>query len=162
LTLRTGNAIYQSKIKTCNDFFRNNAGLGRSPLQHCPAYQPLECIVIDIMGPLPITENGNEYIMVIGDYFTKWKESFALRDHTAQTVADVLITEFICRFGTPRRIHTDQGREFESNLFSELNLTLGISKTRTTPYRPQSDGMVERFIGRRSMTAPNARLICLC
>lgn len=71
------------------------------------------------MGPLPITENGNEYIMVIGDYFTKWKESFALRDHTAQTVADVLITEFICRFGTPRRIHTDQGREFESTLFSE-------------------------------------------
>lgn len=86
------------------------------------------------MGPLPITENGNEYIMVIGDYFTKWKESFALRDHTAQTVADVLITEFICRFGTPRRIHTDQGREFESTLFSKLCLKLGISKTRTLYY----------------------------
>lgn len=42
------------------------------------------------IGPLPMTEKQNEYIMVIGDYFTKWKEAFALQDHTAQTVADVL------------------------------------------------------------------------
>lgn len=92
-----------------------------------------------------MTEKQNEYIMVISDYFTKWKEAFALQDHTAQTVADVLITEFICRYGTPYRIHTDQEREFESQLFSEMCTKLDIYKTHTTPYRPQSDGMVERF-----------------
>lgn len=68
-----------------------------------------------------------------------------LKNHTAQSVADKLTTEFICRFGTPTRIHTDQGREFESNLFSEICKLLGIDKSRTTPYRPQPDGMVERY-----------------
>ena len=83
--------------------------------------------------------------MVIGDYFTKWKETYAIPNHTSQTVADKLTTEFICRFGTPARIHTDQGREFESLLFAELCKLLGINKSRTTPYHPQSDGMVERY-----------------
>lgn len=65
--------------------------------------------------------------------------------HTAQNVADKLVTEFICRYGTPLRIHTDQGREFESQLFTQLCRLLEIEKSRTTPYRPQSDGMIERF-----------------
>lgn len=75
----------------------------------------------------------------------KGKDAFALPDHTAQTVADKFVTEFICKFGAPYRIHTDQGREFESELFSEICSLLGIAKSRTTPYHPQSDGMIERF-----------------
>jgi hypothetical protein len=74
-----------------------------------------------------------------------WKLGYAIKDHTAQTVADIVVTEFICRYGVPYRIHTDQGREFESELFSEMCSLLGILKSRTTPYRPQSDGMVEQF-----------------
>ena len=81
----------------------------------------------------------------MGDYFSKWKEAYADSDHTAYTVADKLATEFITRFGIPNQIHTDQGREFESELFSELCKLLGIKNTRPTPYRPQSDGLVERF-----------------
>ena len=63
----------------------------------------------------------------------------------AETVAAVLVEEFICRFGIPVQIHTDQGRNFESNLFKEVCRLLDIDKTRTTPFHPQSDGMVERF-----------------
>ena len=106
---------------------------------------PWERIAMDIMGPLPKSNSGNLYILVIGDYFTKWTESYALKDHTAQTIADVLVNQWICRFGVPRRIHTDQGRDFESNLIHEMCHLLDIEKTRTCPYRPQSDGMVERF-----------------
>lgn len=84
--------------------------------------------------------------MVIGDYFTKWKEAFAIENHTALTVADRLVNEFICKYGCPEQIHTDQGREFESDLFKTVCHKLGVHKTRTTPYRPHSDGMVERFI----------------
>ena len=120
-------------------------GLGRAPLQHRRSGAPFERIAIDILGPLNQSYNGNEYIMVVGDYFTKWTEAFALPDHRAQTVADKLMTEVISRFGTPAYIHTDQGREFESRLFAELCEKLSITKTRTTPYRPQSDGMIERF-----------------
>ena len=72
-------------------------------------------------------------------------ETYAVADHTAETVALYVVTEFITRFGIPYQIHTDQGREFESRLFQELCELLQISKTRTSPWRPQSDGMVERF-----------------
>ena len=120
-------------------------GRGREPMQHVSVGVPLEKIAIDIVGPLPKTENGNEYIMVVSDYFTKWVEAYAIPDHTAQTVADKLLNEFICRYGMPQSIHSDQGREFESVLFQCLCEMLGIDKTRTAPYRPQSDGLVERF-----------------
>ena len=107
--------------------------------------RPLERIAMDILGPLPVTERGNRYILVVGDYFTRWKEAFPMKDMEAQKVACILVNEFICRMGVPDTIHTDKGRNFESNLNKELCLMLGIRKTRTTPYHPQSDGMVERF-----------------
>ena len=53
--------------------------------------------------------------------------------------------EFIIRYGVPEILHTDQGGNFESILIKELCQILGITKTRTTPYHPQSDGMIERF-----------------
>lgn len=120
-------------------------GVGKSPLQQSLSSKTIESIAIDILGGLPTTRNGNEYIIIVGDYFSKWKEAYAVPNHTAMTVADKLLTEFICCYGTPRQIHTDQGREFESELFKALCEKLGIEKTRTNPYRPQSDGLVERF-----------------
>ena len=60
-------------------------------------------------------------------------------------MADKLVSEVFSRFCCPQQIHTDQGREFQSNLFSTLCKMFGIEKTRTTPYRPQSDGLVERL-----------------
>ena len=120
-------------------------GRRRNPMQHVNTGSPLERIAIYIVGPLPRMENGNEYIMVMIDYFTKWAEAYALPYHTAQTVADKLLNEFVCRFAVPQRIHTDQGREFESHLFARICEVLETEKTRTTPYRPQSDELVERF-----------------
>ena len=120
-------------------------GKGKAPLKSSVPTYPLDRLAIDIMGPLPVTRDGNEYIMVVEDYFTKWTEAYALPNHQALTVADKLVVEFISRYGCPSQIHTDQGREFQSDLFSAICDKLGIDKTRTCPYRPQSDGMVERF-----------------
>ena len=100
---------------------------------------------MDIVGPLPKTRRGNKYILVISDYFTRWAEAIGLPNQEATTVAQALMSEWICRYGAPESIHTDQGRNFESNLFSELCSLLDIHKTRTTPYYPQSDGLVERL-----------------
>jgi hypothetical protein len=120
-------------------------GPGKAKLHQQPVGAPLERVAIDIMGPLPITDRQNEYIMVLSDYFSKYAEAYAIVDHRAQTCADVIVTEFVTRFGVPKQLHSDQGPEFESNLFRKLCELLEIDKMRTCPYRPQSDGLVERF-----------------
>lgn len=106
---------------------------------------PFERIAMDITGPFPTSTNGNKYMLVVIDYFTKWPEVYAIQNQEAVTVADALIQNWISRFGVPMELHTDQGRNFESQVFQEVCQTLKINKTRTTPMRPQSDGMVERF-----------------
>ena len=100
---------------------------------------------MDIIGPLPKTKCGNIFVLVIGDYFTKWTEAFAIPDQEAVTVARVVVEEFICRFGVPRQLHTDKGSNFESQLFHQICKLLDIDKMRTTSRRQQSDGMVEHF-----------------
>ena len=117
----------------------------RAQLKTFNVGSPMERIAIDVLGPLSTTEGGNKYILIIADYFTKWVEAFPLPNQEARTVADKLVNEVVCRFGIPLIIHTDQGRNFESALFAEICQLLDIKKTRTTPYHPQSDGMVERF-----------------
>ena len=68
-----------------------------------------------------------------------------MANQEACTVAEILVREVVCCFGVPLLIHSDQGRNFESVLFAEMCRLLGIKRTRTTAYHPQSDGMVERF-----------------
>ena len=109
------------------------------------AGRPMEQIAMDIVGPLPLTECGNKYILVIGDYFTKWKEAYPMINMEATTIASILVQEFICCFGVSECIHTDQGCNFEAELIKEICKVLNIKKTRTSPYHPQSDGMIERF-----------------
>jgi transposase InsO family protein len=118
---------------------------GKAPLYHVGAGNPGECIAMDILGPLPLTVRGNQYIIVLSDMFTKWTEAYALPDKTASSVGKILINEYICRYGIPARIHSDQGKEFQNELMNSILRIMGIARTRTTPYRPQSDGQVERF-----------------
>ena len=105
----------------------------------------MERVAIDLLGPLPKSDSGNLWVLVVGDYCTKWIEAYALPDATATTVALKLVNEFVCLFGVPQELHSDQGTNFESKVFSEICQILGVSKTRTTAYNPKSDGMVERF-----------------
>lgn len=97
------------------------------------------------MGPLVRSTKGNRYLLVVMDYFSKWPEAYALPNQEAKTVATVIVNEFVCRFGVPLELHSDQGTNFESAVFQEMCLLLGIKKTRTTPLHPETDGMVERY-----------------
>jgi hypothetical protein len=106
---------------------------------------PIERITADVLGPLPTSDLGNKYLLIVADYFTKWTEAFPLPHQEATKVAEVIVKEVVSRFGVPLSLHSDQGRNFESAVFSEMCSLLGIKKTRTTPLHPQSDGMVERF-----------------
>ncbi len=114
-------------------------------MQQEPAGGRFERVAIDIMGELPLTENGNRYILVISDYFTKWTQAFPIPNQTAAMVADTLMTNCFSLLGMPRWLHSDQGSNFESELFRELCSLLDVHKTRTVAYHPQSDGQVERF-----------------
>lgn len=117
----------------------------RAPMQVTGAGDPGERVAMDILGPVPTSNRGNKYILVIQDYFTKWAEAIPIPDMEAKTVAQAFIDNYVTKYGAPRTLHTDQGRQFESRLFKQLCDILRINKTRTTPYHPQSDGMVERM-----------------
>ncbi|KAL5471624.1 hypothetical protein EMCRGX_G029761 [Ephydatia muelleri] len=97
------------------------------------------------MGPLPETKDGNRYVLVASDYFTRWVEVYAIPNQEAVTVAEKLVNEMFCRFSPPEQLHSDQGRQFESKLIGEVCKLLHIKKSRTTPYHPQCNGMGERF-----------------
>jgi len=92
---------------------------------------------MDILGSLPTSYKGNKYLLVISDCFTKWVETFPLKNFKAGTIVEVFVNQVISRFGVPLELYTDQGKNFDSRIFKELSRLLGIKKTRTTPFHPQ-------------------------
>ncbi|MCP3871092.1 MAG: DDE-type integrase/transposase/recombinase [Gammaproteobacteria bacterium] len=106
---------------------------------------PMEKVHIDFLGPLPTSAQGNEYILVMVDSFTKWIECIPLPSQTAEVTARAAVNEFFTRFGYPLQLVSDQGRNFESALFQEMCKLLHIRKSRTTAYRPSANGQAERM-----------------
>ena len=124
---------------------KGKPGPGRVPMTNLPTGAAFERIGIDILDTRKVTPRRYQYVLVITDYFTKYTDAFPLRRHTAAIVADTIMRRWIAYHGVPKQIHSDQGAEFEGQLMQSLSRLLGFSKIRTTPYRPQSDGQVERF-----------------
>lgn len=101
-------------------------------------------INIDLVGPLPISD-GYRYVLTCMDRFSRWPTATPLADIEAKTVAKALLNSWISNFGVPQEITTDQGRQFESQLFNELAKLCGAKHVRTTAYHPQANGLIERF-----------------
>ena len=91
------------------------------------------------------TPKGNRYVLVMVDCFSRCTEACPLPNKMALAVADAFFQNIVCRLGMPSVIHSDQGRKFENKVMQEMCLLCGAHKTRTTPYHPESDGLVERF-----------------
>ena len=115
----------------------------RAPLQSIPIGQPWQMIAVDILK-VPLSTNNNRYLLVIQDYFTKRADAIPFPDQSASRITTELI-KFFCTYGPPQILHSDQGRNFESAIFTQVLDAFGVHKSRTTPYHPQGDGMVERF-----------------
>jgi len=136
------------ELKRCPECAQYHRGKAprQTPLRPFNAGEPFVVISVDITGKHPKSLRANEYIVTVVDLFSKWAEAYPVRVHTAPVVAKVLVDNFFSRFGMPRKLLTDQGKEFESILFKELCDRMGIQKIRTSPYQPSTNGCVEAFI----------------
>lgn len=108
------------------------------------AGRPWQRVAVDLVGPMPETDRTNKWILVISDHFTRWMDGIALPDATTPVIAHALEERVFAYFGLPECIHSDRGSQFESELMAELCKLWGVDKTRTTPYHPQANGVVER------------------
>lgn len=115
------------------------------PLEQMPeVLYPFDRTSMDICGPFVTSYAGNKYLLTFQDHFSKYVEAFPISDQKADTIARIFVTEIIARHGTPKQLLTDQGSNFLSNLFKNICKLLHIEKLQTTPYHPQSNGLIER------------------
>jgi hypothetical protein len=136
--------MFLKRCQQCAQYKRGSAP--RQTLLQTPLVgEPWERISVDVTGPHPKSSRGNQFMVTLVDHFSKWAEAIPVPNHTAQTVARVLMTNVFSRFGAPKQILTDRGPEFEGALFSQLLEWMQIDKLRTTAYKPATNGVVERF-----------------
>ena len=140
-------ADIEQYVKACATCQANKKMPNRPLLHpHELATAPFEVIGIDFLGPIkPLSANGNSYVLVIVDYFSKWVEAIPLPDQKATTTASALYKCIIQRHGMPKAIISDRGTNFTSKLFEEFCQFFGINHRLTTAYHPASNGETERF-----------------
>ena len=139
--------IYIACCPTCEKFLRINR-TPRAGLRPMEIGGRCDCLAMDIVGgrdSLPTTPRGHKYILTIIDCFTRYAIAIPLIDQCTESIISALIGNLITVYGTPRRILTDQGRNFESEQFISFCNLFRISKIRTSAYHPQSNGVCERF-----------------
>ncbi|CAF0988774.1 unnamed protein product [Rotaria magnacalcarata] len=110
-----------------------------------PPEGPFLLIGIDYCGPLKRTPRENQYVLVITDYFSRHITAIALPNCTAETTAQALFNEYFCKFGIPAVILSDQGSHFRNQLMDNIKNIIGYNHIYSTPYHPQTNGIVERF-----------------
>lgn len=134
-------------ISKCDKCQRNS---NKPPMQ-APELHPVQVpsgvwkqLGMDLIGPLPKSRNGNQYICGLTDYFSKWPIAEAIPSKSAAEVASVLIRA-ICTYGCFETLITDQGREFVNQLNDVICEKLNIDHRIASAYHPQTNGLQERF-----------------
>ncbi|MCO5562899.1 hypothetical protein L7F22_016535 [Adiantum nelumboides] len=141
-------ADVQHWCRSCHNCQVNgNKKLLYGPRQAVIANVSFEKWGIDAMGPLPRTANGKLYILVAIDYMTRWIEAQSVAKVNEKTVSKFVYTHICCRFDTPLEIVSDNGPGFRRGLLTEVCEELKISHRHSTPYYPQSNGLVEKANG---------------
>jgi len=135
-------------------YIHNCMGCQRKKLVRVKGRQPMmltdtpgsafDKVALDIMGPLPVTNQGNRYVLTVQDLLTKYLITIPLANATSMDIADGLRKYLISYFGSPRTILTDQGANFTSSLMKALAKKFRMRQIRTTAFHPQGNGSVER------------------
>ena len=115
------------------------------PMQQFPIVEePFSIIVVDIVGPLPRTRNGNQYLLTIMCRATRYPEAIPMSSCSSKKLLPRLMDVF-SKFGVPRVVQSDQGSNFMGKLFQQAVNELGVKHIHSSPYYPQSQGCLERF-----------------
>ena len=133
--------LYVSKCQNC---LNRKAIPDVAPLQQIIASQPMELVHMDFLSIEPSKENI-ENVLVITDHFTRYAQAYSSKTLTAQATAKLLWENVIRHYGFPEKFLSDQGRNFESELISELCKLAQVEKVHTTPYHPMTNGQCERY-----------------
>ena len=116
-----------------------------APLTCIPVAAPFDRVAVDVLGPFVPSHKGNRYILVFTDALTKWVEAFACENTQAPIVARILFDEIFCRHGAPRHLLSDRGTNFLSKIVALVSAILTTKRLKTSGYRPQTNGLVERY-----------------
>ena len=117
----------------------------KAPLQPLPCVgEPFQKVAFDLVGPLPRTPSGNKYLLTAMCLYTKFPHAVPLKKVDNVSVLEAMM-EIFAVYGMPDELLTDQGSVFTSKLTTLMCKTFGITKIRTSPYHPQSDGALERW-----------------
>jgi Integrase zinc binding domain/Integrase core domain len=132
-------------VKSCDACQRRGRSKKNTLLHPIPVHSPFYQIGIDFVGPLPRTQRGKKYIIVAMDYLTKWPEARAVSEATAEATVNFIYEQIICQHGCPQIILSDRGTHFNNQMVKKLTEKFKINHLLSTPYHPQTNGLVERF-----------------
>ena len=139
------NQYIRQKVQLCSRCVRRKTVPPKAAeLVNITSSAPMELVCIDYLS-LERSKGGYENILVITDHFSRYAQAIPTRNQTAQTTAKVLFENFFLHYGFPAILHSDKGANFESKVIRKLCEITGMKKSRTTPYHPMGNGMVERF-----------------
>ena len=130
------------KCKICQEHAKISH-LPSEPLTSLTSPWPFQHWGLDILGPLPIGKGQCKFIIVAVDYFTKWVEAEPLAIITEQKIRNFVWLNIICRFGIPRALISDNGKQFDNAKFRDFCVELGIKNYYSSPAHPQSNGQAE-------------------
>ncbi|XP_071739335.1 uncharacterized protein [Rutidosis leptorrhynchoides] len=98
---------------------------------------------IDIVGPFPVGTRNADYLVVVIDFFTKWVEAKPLNKITSKKVRDFIWESIVCRIGIPNEIVSDNGTQFEWNLFNSWCIGMNVKQGFTSVAHPQANEQCE-------------------
>ena len=95
------------------------------------------------MGPFPTALRQLKFLVVGIDYFTKWVEAEPLATIMEKSIHSFVWRNIICKYGIPRVLVSDNGKQFDNNAFRDFCSELGIKNHYSSPAHPQANGQVE-------------------
>ena len=111
---------------------------------HVTPNYPMEIIGIETVGPFVTSDNGNNYIVTVIDWYTPWLEPHPVQNKEANTIAKVLLERIIPQHGCPRLIISDRGTEYVNKAIALLSTKMKFKRNIMTPYQPAGNGKTER------------------